>query len=203
MRSALFVVIVFMLMPCVLLAQKVSLSGYVRDGSTGESLIAATIYIKEAAQGASTNNYGFYSVSVPPGKYTVIYSYVGYSPLALEMDLSTSLNHNADLSPSTTMKEVKITSGRKDANVKNAEMGTVSLSIGRIKTLPVLFGEVDILKTLQLLPGVQSAGEGNSGFYVRGGGPDQNLVLLDDAVVFLQFVLIFFCFLSVLVRFPI
>lgn len=184
MRSALIVVVVFILMPCVLLAQKVTLSGYVRNGSTGESLIAATVYIKEAAQGASTNNYGFYSVSVPPGKYTVIYSYVGYSPLALEMDLSTSLTHNADLSPSTTMKEVKITSGRKDANVKNAEMGTVSLSIGRIKTLPVLFGEVDILKTLQLLPGVQSAGEGNSGFYVRGGGPDQNLVLLDDAVVY-------------------
>jgi len=184
MRSALIVVVLSFLMPCVLLAQKVSLSGYVRDGSTGESLIAATIYVKEAAQGASTNNYGFYSVSVPPGKYTVIYSYVGYSPLALEMDLSTSLTHNADLSPSTTMKEVKITSGRKDANVKNAEMGTVSLSIGRIKTLPVLFGEVDILKTLQLLPGVQSAGEGNSGFYVRGGGPDQNLVLLDDAVVY-------------------
>ncbi len=155
-----------------------------RDGSTGESLIAGTVYIKEADQGAQTNTYGFYSVSVPPGKYTVIYSYVGFSPLVLEMDLSTSLSYNAELKNSTTMKEVKITSARKDEHVKNTEMGTVSLSISRIKTLPVLFGEVDILKTLQLLPGVQSAGEGNSGFYVRGGGPDQNLVLLDDAVVY-------------------
>jgi hypothetical protein len=167
------------------LAQRVSLSGYMRDAATGESLIAGTIYIKEADQGATTNNYGFYSISVPAGKkYTVIYSYVGYTPLALEMDLSSNLSYNAELKNGTTMKEVKITSGRKDENVKSAEMGTVSLSIGRIKTLPVLFGEVDILKTLQLLPGVQSAGEGNSGFYVRGGGPDQNLVLLDDAVVY-------------------
>ncbi|MBL7692902.1 MAG: TonB-dependent receptor [Flavipsychrobacter sp.] len=167
------------------LAQRVSLSGYMRDAATGESLIAGTVYIKEADQGATTNNYGFYSVSVPAGKkYTVIYSYVGYTPLALEMDLSSNLTYNAELKNGTTMKEVKITSGRKDENVKSADMGTVSLSIGRIKTLPVLFGEVDILKTLQLLPGVQSAGEGNSGFYVRGGGPDQNLVLLDDAVVY-------------------
>jgi hypothetical protein len=167
------------------IAQRVSLSGYMRDAATGESLIAGTVYIKEADQGATTNNYGFYSISVPAGKkYTVIYSYVGYTPLALEMDLSSNLSYNAELKNGTTMKEVKITSGRKDENVKSADMGTVSLSIGRIKTLPVLFGEVDILKTLQLLPGVQSAGEGNSGFYVRGGGPDQNLVLLDDAVVY-------------------
>ncbi|MBX2906459.1 MAG: TonB-dependent receptor [Taibaiella sp.] len=165
--------------------QKVSLSGYMRDASTGESLIAGTVFVKEAEQGATTNTYGFYSVTVPAGKkYTVIYSYVGYNPLVLEMDLSSNLSYNAELTNGATMKEVKITAGRKDENVKNAEMGTISLSIGRIKTLPVLFGEVDILKTLQLLPGVQSAGEGNSGFYVRGGGPDQNLVLLDDAVVY-------------------
>lgn len=174
----------FYLLPVSVTAQKVSLSGYMRDGATGESLIAGTVYIKEADQGAQTNTYGFYSVTVPAGKYTVIFSYVGYNPIMLEMDLSTNLKYNAELVNGSTMKEVKITSGRKDEHVKNAEMGTVSLSIGRIKTLPVLFGEVDILKTLQLLPGVQSAGEGNSGFYVRGGGPDQNLVLLDDAVVY-------------------
>jgi hypothetical protein len=183
MRIAL-TLLMLVFLPSVLFAQKVSLSGYMRDKATGESLIAATVYVKEATQGASTNNYGFYSVTVPAGKYTVIYSYVGYSPLVLEMDLTTNLSFNAELSNGTTMKEVKVTAGRKDENVNNSEMGTVSLSIGRIKTLPVLFGEVDILKTLQLLPGVQSAGEGNSGFYVRGGGPDQNLVLLDDAVVY-------------------
>ncbi len=171
-------------LPLSVMAQRVSLSGYMRDAATGESLIAGTVYVKEVNQGAQTNTYGFYSVSVPPGKYTVIYSYIGYSPMALEMDLSSNLSYTAELQKGALMKEVSVTAGRKDANVKNAEMGTVNLSISRIKNLPVLFGEVDILKTLQLLPGVQSAGEGNSGFYVRGGGPDQNLVLLDDAVVY-------------------
>ncbi len=174
-----------LLLPVAAMAQKVTLSGYMRDGATGESLIAGTVYVKEADQGAQTNTYGFYSVTVPAAKkYTVIYSYVGYDPIMLEMDLSSNLSYNAEMKNGSTLKEVKVTAGRKDENVKNAEMGTISLSISRIKTLPVLFGEVDILKTLQLLPGVQSAGEGNSGFYVRGGGPDQNLVLLDDAVVY-------------------
>jgi hypothetical protein len=91
---------------------------------------------------------------------------------------------NIELKPTTTLKEVEITSARKDEHVKTTEMGTVAMSVEKIKVLPVIFGEVDILKALQLMPGVQSAGEGNSGFYVRGGGPDQNLVLLDDAVVY-------------------
>jgi len=171
-------------LPVSLLAQKVSLSGYIRDAETGESLVSATLYIKEADQGGVSNNYGFYSVSVPPGLYTVTFSYVGYTSLVKTIDLSINQSFNAELHSATLMKEVKVTSARKDENVKNTEMGTVTLSMERIKTLPVLFGEVDILKTLQLLPGVQSAGEGNSGFYVRGGGPDQNLVLLDDAVVY-------------------
>src|ERR1700748_1250976 len=144
-RYVLFVVL--FVIPTGLFAQKVSLSGYMRDAETGESLIAGTIYVKEADQGAQTNTYGFYSVSVPPGKYTVIFSYVGYTPIMAEMDLSNNLTYNAELHSSTTMKEVEITSGRKDENVKNTEMGTISLSIAKIKQLPVLFGEVDILKT--------------------------------------------------------
>ncbi|MCW3120605.1 MAG: TonB-dependent receptor [Flavipsychrobacter sp.] len=179
-----FALLLVVLMPVSLLAQKTSLSGYIRDAATGESLIAATVHIKEADQSAVSNNYGFYSVSVPQGKYTVIFSYVGYSQKEITIDLSKNQSFNAEMVSSTEMKEVKVTSARKDENVKNTEMGTITLSMARIKELPVLFGEVDILKTLQLLPGVQSAGEGNSGFYVRGGGPDQNLVLLDDAVVY-------------------
>jgi len=180
-RIALLFIIFF---PVSLLAQKVTLSGYLRDTATGESLISATVYIKEADQGGTSNNYGFYSVSVPPGIYTVIFSYVGYSQLIEKIDLTKDKTFNAELHSNTNLKEVQVTAARKDENVKNSEMGTVTLSLERIKTLPVLFGEVDILKTLTLLPGVQSAGEGNSGFYVRGGGPDQNLVLLDDAVVY-------------------
>ena len=182
--------IVFRLFCCLLFfpllsfGQKASLSGYMRDFATGESLIAGTVYIKEAAIGVQTNTYGFYSISVDTGTYTVIFSYVGYATQTKIIDISSNQSFIAEMRNATTMKEVEIVSGRKDANVKNTEMGTVTLSMSRIKKLPVVFGEIDILKTLQLLPGVQSAGDGNAGFYVRGGGPDQNLVLLDDAVIY-------------------
>lgn len=169
--------------PLTLLAQKVSLSGYMRDAETGENMISGNVYIKEANQNVETNNYGFYSISVTPGTYTVIFSYVGYTPITQKIDLTTNQTFNAEMHSATTMKEFKVTGGRKDENVKNAEMGTITLSMAQMKTLPVLFGEVDLMKTLQLLPGVLST-EGNSGIYIRGGGPDQNLVLLDDAVVY-------------------
>ncbi|MBA3830026.1 MAG: TonB-dependent receptor [Taibaiella sp.] len=162
---------------------KVTLSGYVKDAESGESLINAAVYVKESGLGCVTNSYGFYSITVPAGNYTVLISYVGYSTKDVKMELSSSKSYTAELAHTTDLKEVQITS-RKDANVKNTEMGTITLTIDKIKALPVLFGETDILKTLQLLPGVQSAGEGSSGFYVRGGGPDQNLVLLDEAVVY-------------------
>jgi hypothetical protein len=184
LQRYLFVLLFTFLSPTALLAQKVTLSGYMRDASTGESIVGGTVYIKEAGQDAQTNNYGFYSVSVPPGKYTVAFSFVGYKPLLQAIDLTTSFTYTAELQSATQLKEVQVTTARKDENVKNTDMGTISLSIERIKALPVLFGEVDVLKTLQLLPGVQSAGEGNSGFYVRGGGPDQNLVLLDEATIY-------------------
>ena len=180
--ARLIVLIVFV--PVLSFAQKVSLSGYMRDSATGESLISGTVYVKEAAIGVQTNNYGFYSISLPKGNYTVIYSYVGYATLTRQVSLIANETYSASLGSATAMKEVEVTASRKDANVKNAEMGTVTLSIGRIKKLPVVFGEVDILKSLQLLPGVLSAGDGNTGFYVRGGGPDQNLVLLDDATIY-------------------
>ncbi len=178
------VLIVLSFLPAALHAQKFSISGYMRDSATGESLINGTVYVKEADQGANSNTYGFYSVSVPPGTYTVIFSYVGYTPVIRKVELTANQTINAELRNGTLMREVEVTAGRKDENVKSTDMGTVTLSMARIKTLPVIFGEIDILKTLQLLPGVQSAGEGNSGFYVRGGGPDQNLVLLDDAVIY-------------------
>src|SRR4051812_44019271 len=129
-----FLFLTISILPVSLYAQKVSLSGYMRDAETGESLISGTLYIKEADQGGTSNNYGFYSVSVPPGKYTVIFSYVGYTPLIQTIDLSQSQAFNAEMHSATLMKEIKITSGRKDENVKNAEMGTVSLSMERIKT---------------------------------------------------------------------
>ncbi|HRO42019.1 MAG TPA: TonB-dependent receptor [Flavipsychrobacter sp.] len=165
--------------------KKVTISGYMRDAQSGEALIAATVYVKELEIGVQTNNYGFYSVTVPQGSYSIIYSYVGYGTKTETMQLIESRVYNAEMINKTALAEVEIlATSRKDENVKTTEMGTVSMSVDQIKTLPVIFGEVDILKALQLMPGVQSAGEGNSGFYVRGGGPDQNLVLLDDAVVY-------------------
>ena len=182
--KACFVLLLVVSLPVALHAQKVSLSGYMRDAETGETIIGGTVYIKEADQVAQTNNYGFYSLSVPPGEYTVVYTYVGYATITEQMNLIANRSFTVEFHSTTMMQEVAVTAGRKDENVKNTEMGTVTLSMAQIKTLPVLFGEVDLLKSLQLLPGVQSAGEGNSGFYVRGGGPDQNLVLLDDATIY-------------------
>jgi hypothetical protein len=179
-----FFLILFTLLPALVFAQKkVTLSGYIKDAASSETIIGANIYIKELKQAAQTNTYGFYSVTVPAGKYEVIFTYVGFITQTDTLNLIEDRVLNVQLRDQTTLKEVEISS-RGNENVKGTEMGTISLSVDKTKTLPVIFGESDILKTLQLMPGVMSAGEGNSGFYVRGGGPDQNLVLLDDAVVY-------------------
>ncbi len=174
-----------LMLPAFAFAQKrITLSGYIRDSRSHEALISATVYIQGINAGTQTNAYGFYSVSAPAGRYEVTYSYVGYATASDSLDLNESKTFNADLNSQSALQEIEVKSTRRADNVKGTEMGTISLSIDKIKQLPVIFGETDILKTLQLMPGVQSAGEGNSGFYVRGGGPDQNLILLDDAVVY-------------------
>ncbi len=165
--------------------QKYTLSGYVKDQATGETLIGGNIYNKQnPTQGSDSNIYGFYSITLEEGNYTMLCSYLGYGEKELEVELNEDKRINFELKEGITIEEIIVTAEEKDKNVESTEMGKVSLSIDNIKTLPALMGEVDILKTLQLLPGVLSAGEGNAGFYVRGGGPDQNLVLLDEAVVY-------------------
>lgn len=164
---------------------KYTISGYIKDASSGESLLGASVTIKELNKGVQSNEYGFYSITIPEGTYTIISSYLGYVSIIDTIKLNKSLRRNINLkSKAILSSEVTITSKRADENVKSTQMSTQTLEMEKVKTLPVILGEVDILKTLQLLPGVQSAGEGNSGFYVRGGGPDQNLVLLDEAVVY-------------------
>lgn len=167
-------------------AQKnVSLSGYVKDAETGEGLIGATVGIKENSTGTATNLYGFYSISTKPGTYTVVYKYVGYETVEKEIELNANKELNIELAPSVIkVDEVVISAEQEDANVESTEMSKIELSKELLQEVPVLFGESDVIKTIQLLPGIQSTGDGNSGFYVRGGGPDQNLVLLDDAVVY-------------------
>lgn len=166
-------------------AQQFTVSGYVRDSTSGESLIGASIGVKGTPQGVQTNTYGFYALTLPPGEYTLVFTFIGYEQRERHIRLNADLRMTTLLSPrSFEAKEVVITEKRKDENVRNTEMGTLGLSAAQMKKLPALMGEVDPLKVLQLLPGVQSAGEGNAGFYVRGGGPDQNLILLDEAPVY-------------------
>ena len=176
------------LLACVnlaILAQNYTVSGYVRDADTGEDLIGANVYFKETMVGTGTNNYGFYSLQGQKGSYTVAVSYMGYNNYSLPVVLDKNKKLNIELTPqSIETGEVTVSAQGIDKNVTSIRMSTVEMQIQSIKDLPQLMGEVDILKTIQLLPGVQSSGEGNSGFYVRGGGPDQNLILLDEAVVY-------------------
>ncbi len=165
--------------------ERYTISGYIRDSLSRETLIGATVQSKGTGKGVSSNQYGFFSITLPAGDHSFLVSFVGYTPLEKiitvqgDMSIDFSLLSKASLS-----QEIIISSRKRDANVKNAQMGQIDLSVNRMRSLPVIFGELDPLKTLQLFPGVSNAGEGNSGLYVRGGGPDQNLILLDDAVVY-------------------
>lgn len=162
---------------------KFTLNGYVRDSSSGELVIGATVTIGNHR--VLSNQYGFYSVTLPAGRYDMLVSHTSYNSAYYPIVLDSNKEQNVYLPlRAAAMEEVVVYSRRRDANVRNAQMGQVDLSTGQIKNIPVVFGEVDILKAIQLLPGVQNAGEGNAGFYVRGGGPDQNLIMLEDAVVY-------------------
>ncbi|MBL4593337.1 MAG: TonB-dependent receptor, partial [Flavobacteriales bacterium] len=165
--------------------KKYTVSGYVKDKSNGESSIGATVYIKELLKGTTTNTYGFYSITIEEGEYTLVISYIGFKKIEQKINLNKNIRLNYEIETDIiTTEEFTITGEREDKNTNEAVMSTIELDVEKVKALPAIFGEVDILKTIQLLPGVQSAGEGNSGFYVRGGGPDQNLILLDGATIY-------------------
>lgn len=164
---------------------KFTIDGYVKDSLTGESIIGASIIINGESKGVVSNHYGFYSITLDSGSYNISVSHVSYLVKTTSFDLDSNIEYNFELIPKTAaLNAVVVYSKRQDGNVKNAQMGKIDLSIGQIKNIPAFMGEIDILKAIQLLPGIQNAGEGNAGFYVRGGGPDQNLIMLDDAVVY-------------------
>ena len=163
---------------------KFTISGYVKDSLSGETLIGATISFQDKGRSVTSNQYGFFSLTLPQGNYSLLISFAGYISQEVSVRLDSNINLNLQLLQRSVLQEVVVSSKRKDANVTNAQMGKFDLTMTQIKSVPVLFGEVDILKTLQLLPGVRNAGEGNTGLYVRGGGPDQNLIMLDDAIVY-------------------
>jgi len=165
--------------------EKFTLSGTIADTGTTETLIGASIYISELKTGTTTNEYGFFSISLPAGTYTVQVIYTGYATVQETVTLTGNIRKNFSLSTdSENIEEVIVDTERRRANIRTPEMSVNKLSVAEIKKMPVVLGEVDVLKSILTLPGVTNAGEGSSGFNVRGGAADQNLILLDEATIF-------------------
>ncbi len=166
--------------------QKFTISGSIIDATTGESLMGVNVYIKSNPQkGVVSNYYGYYALRLPAGTYTIIYNFLGYQNTEVTISLDKNIKQDIKLTPtSETLNEVVVSGRTKIRNIRSTVLGTHALNIKAIENLPVLLGEKDILKIIQLLPGVKPAGEGQSGFYVRGGNIDENLILLDEAPVY-------------------
>jgi len=179
------VLLLFFFLPALDVSGKVVVSGYVRDSANGEVLIGANVAILETGSGTVTNAYGYYSLSLDPGFYTLVYSYVGYVTEKHPLRLGEDVELDIDLIESfQELEEVTVTAEAGNANITRIETGSAQLPIQSIRKIPALMGEVDVIKAIQLLPGVQVTSEGSSGFSVRGGNPDQNLILLDEATVY-------------------
>lgn len=165
--------------------QKFTLNGYIRDAQNGEELIGATIYVASLQSGTVSNAYGFYALTVPAGTYDVTISYIGYTTQTFSVTIAKDESRNIELqSEATVIQEIVIRDKPIDENVTEVQMSRNSLDMTRVRKLPALFGEVDIIKNIQMLPGVITAGEGTTGFFVRGGSADQNLILIDEAPVY-------------------
>jgi hypothetical protein len=180
------ILLFFLLSPLSIIAQeKYTISGSIRDDSSNETLIGVNIIVPDLQTGTVTNEYGFYSLSLPSGTYNVQISYLGYQTISEIIVLDKDITKNYKLIESAeNLDEVVITDDVEKLNIKKPQMSVNSLSIKTIKNMPVVLGEVDVIKSITLLPGVTNAGEGSSGFNVRGGAADQNLILLDEAIIF-------------------
>lgn len=176
--------ILLLLISALSFAQKYTVSGYIKDKENGEELIGANVVIKSLSTGTTTNSYGFYTINLPAGTYEISYSFIGYTEILQTINLDANKSITVELASSAYITQEVVISGEKKSNIEDSRMSVIKLPVETVKTLPAFMGEVDILKTIQLLPGVQASGEGNSGFYVRGGGPDQNLILLDEATIY-------------------
>lgn len=164
--------------------EKFTLSGVISDANNNETLIGVNIYISETKSSIATNEYGFYSITIPKGEYTISISSLGFQSVEETISLSENTKKNYSLIEEGKQLEEVVISSKNKANIRKPEMSVNKLSIGAIKQMPVVLGEVDVIKSLLFLPGVTNAGEGQSGFNVRGGGADQNLILLDEATIF-------------------
>jgi len=164
---------------------KHTVSGRVKDQKTGEELIGVMVKVDGQSIGTVTNSYGFFSLTLPEGKYKILFSYIGYKSLAVDVDLKADVVLRPEMSDDKNeLKEVKVQATKGNDNIESTRMSVMSVDIQSLKKMPALLGEVDILRALQFMPGVQTGGEGSTGFYVRGGNVDQNLILLDEAIVY-------------------
>ncbi len=174
----------FLVLVLSLKAQKFTISGYITDASNGEKLIGANVYDANTYKGTITNNFGFFSLTLDGGPIKLTVSYVGYSTYQKEIKLGGDEVMNVEMKPNIEIEEVVVTDKAAEGGVESSQMSLINIPMKTIANLPVLLGETDIIKSVQLLPGVQSGTEGMSGMYVRGGGPDQNLILLDGVPVY-------------------
>lgn len=165
-------------------AQTHTISGFVQAKSSGEKLIGANVYDKSTYTGVSTNVYGFYSLTLPEGDVSIEASFVGFHKLPLSFKLSKDTTIIFKMGGSNELNEVEIVASQAEKIQEASQMSAMTIPIQTIEKIPMLLGEADVMKALQLLPGVQSGSEGSSGLYVRGGGPDQNLILLDGVPVY-------------------
>jgi len=185
MKKLLTLVVFILVSNSILAQERFAVNGYVKDAENGEELIGVTIYVKEINSGTITNHYGFYAVGLPPGQYTFLFRYLGYQSHTVVFDLTGNVEFNLEMElESEILEEVVITGEKDNVNVQDVAMSRIKLNINQVKKLPSLFGEPDIIKMVQLQPGVISVAEGTSGYFVRGGSSDQNLVLIDEAPVY-------------------
>ncbi len=164
---------------------KFTVSGYITDSASGEALIGASLFVQEINKGVATNVYGYYSITLDQGEHTLLVRYLGYRDQVRPINLTADTRIDFDLvDAATVIREAEVVGRKGKGNTESTDMGRIDVDVQKLRTLPAVFGEVDVLKMVQLLPGVKTNGEGNSGIYVRGGGPDQNLILLDNATVY-------------------
>ena len=193
LRRSVFVSFTFLLISCAVFSQagqsspkknKYTLSGYVKEDGSSELLVGAHIYIPKLETGTSSNTYGFFSITLPEDSFEVIVSFVGYQPKAYKINLNQDVQLDVAVKSSIELGTIEVVASKKGKISESSRMSVIEIPVQQIKDIPALLGEKDVLKVVQLMPGVQSGSEGNSGLYVRGGGPDQNLIILDDAIVY-------------------
>lgn len=185
LQHLLLLAVVFVALPTDLAAQRrFTVSGSVMDATSHETLLGATIYESGSSLGTATNEYGFYSLTLPEGRVRLEVSYVGYAPAVNELDLRADTSLNIYLEAAVGIEQVVVYGDRRHSGALSAQMGAIEIPVAQIKSAPTLFGEQDVLKSLQLLPGVQAGSEGSAGVYVRGGGQDENLMLLDGVPIY-------------------